>query len=224
MSATCGSPTHSGHAHDTAHGHETFDGGNPSYRRALFIVIGLNAGMFAVEIVAGGAAESLALWADALDFAADAATYAISLWAIGRAADTRSRVALAKGYSLAVMALLVLGAAAWRVVVVPSPEPAVMGWVGFAALAVNVVSALLLYAWRDGDANVMSVWLCTRNDAIGNVAVMLAAAAIWLTATPWPDIVVAVGMASLFLTSSLRILRRSRRELASRVVLEAAKR
>ena len=159
-------------------------------------------------------AQSTALWADSLDFAADAATYGLSLWAIGQAAGVRARIAALKGLSLAVMAVLVLGVALWRVVIQPVPEAATMGIIGFLALGANVASALLLWRWRDGDANVRSVWLCTRNDAVGNVAVMVAAGAVALTGTGWPDLIVAAGMAALFLSSSVSILRQSRQELA----------
>ena len=212
-----------GHVHDPAcshgcagHSHELtdFSGASPVYRRVLWTVIALNAGMFGVEVVAGAMAQSTALWADSLDFAADAATYGLSLWAIGQAAGVRARIAALKGLSLAVMAVLVLGVALWRVVIQPVPEAATMGIIGFLALGANVASALLLWRWRDGDANVRSVWLCTRNDAVGNVAVMVAAGAVALTGTGWPDLIVAAGMAALFLSSSVSILRQSRQELA----------
>lgn len=218
--------SHEGHAHGAvcAHGHgghdhnhhelSDFSGATPAYRRVLWIVIALNGGMFAVEIVAGAMARSTALWADSLDFAADAATYGLSMWAIGRATTVRARIAMLKGMSLAVMAALVLGVALWRAVVQPLPEAATMGVIGIMALAANVASALLLWRWRDGDANVRSVWLCTRNDAVGNVAVMVAAGAVALTGTGWPDLIVAAGMAALFLSSSVSILRQSRQELA----------
>ncbi|MCC7272053.1 MAG: cation transporter [Alphaproteobacteria bacterium] len=198
------------HCHDDhCHEHGTFEGASATYRRVLWLVIALNATMFGVEAVAGALAGSMALQADALDFAADAATYGLSLWAIGRSVATRSTVALAKGASLAVMAAWVLGATAWRVLSALPPEPVTMGAVGVLALAVNVGSALLLYRWRDGDANIRSVWLCTRNDAIGNVAVMGAAAVVAATASAWPDLVVAAAMSGLFLTSSIRILRQA---------------
>lgn len=200
---------HAGHNH---HEIADFSGASPAYRRVLWTVIALNAGMFAVEVVAGAMARSTALWADSLDFAADAATYGLSLWAIGQAPAVRARIATVKGLSLAVMAALVLGVALWRAVGQPVPEAATMGVVGVLALAANVASALLLWRWRAGDANVRSVWLCTRNDAVGNVAVMAAAGAVALTGTGWPDLIVAMGMAALFLSSSISILRQSGRE------------
>jgi Co/Zn/Cd efflux system component len=196
--------------------HETgrFEGASPRYRRILWLVIALNASMFLVEVVAGALAGSMSLQADALDFIGDAATYGLTLAMIGRPLAWRASAALFKGASLAAFALFVLAATLYRVFVLGTPEPVVMGVVGFMALAVNLGSALLLYRFRDGDANVRSVWLCSRNDAIGNVAVLLAALAVAWTGTAWPDLAVAAGMASLFLWSSFLILRQARAELA----------
>lgn len=190
-----------------------FEGASTRYRRVLGVVIALNAAMFAVEIVAGVFAQSMALQADALDFAADAATYGLTLYMIGRPLAWRASAALVKGGSLALMGSFVLAATLYRVFFAASPEPLVMGAVGFAALAVNVTAALLLYRFRDGDANVRSVWLCTRNDAMGNVAVMLAALGVFGTGTAWPDLGVAAVMAGLFLYSSVAILRQALSEL-----------
>ena len=203
MSAHC--------CHD--HPPHQFHGASSAYRRTLGVVAAANAAMFLVEASAGLLAGSLALQADALDFAADAATYGASLWAISRPPRTRATVALAKGASLALMAAFVLGASVWRVLAPGLPEAATMGAVGFLALAVNVGAATLLFRWRDGDANVRSVWLCTRNDAIGNVAVMFAAALVWVSASFWPDVIVAAAMAALFLASAVRIVRQSLAEL-----------
>ena len=198
-----------------SHGHapNEFHGASSAYRRVLVTVAAANAAMFVVEASAGMLAGSLALQADALDFAADAATYGASLWAISRAPRTRATVALAKGASLALMAAFVLGASVWRVLAPGLPDAATMGAVGFLALGVNVGAAALLFRWRDGDANIRSVWLCTRNDAIGNVAVMVAAALVWASASFWPDVVVAAAMAALFLSSAVRILRQALGEL-----------
>ena len=206
----------SAHCHD--HGPQRFDGASARYRRILWIVIALNAAMFAVEAVAGALAGSMALQADALDFAADAATYGLTLWMIGRPAAWRATAALIKGASLALMGSYVLGATLYRVFVLATPEPLTMGAVGFAALAVNVTAAVLLFRFRDGDANVRSVWLCSRNDAIGNVAVMLAALGVFGTGTAWPDLAVAALMAGLFLYSSAQILRQAVRELRTGAV------
>ncbi len=194
-------------------GQNRFDGASPRYRRVLWLVIGLNAAMFVAEIVAGALAGSMSLQADALDFAADAATYGLTLFMIGRALVWRASAALFKGMSLAVMGTYVLSATIYRVFVFGTPEPLVMGAVGFVALAVNLGSALLLYRFRDGDANVRSVWLCSRNDAIGNVAVMLAAVGVFGTGTAWPDLAVAAMMAALFLWSSIQIIGQARGEL-----------
>ena len=192
---------------------QPFEGASPRYRRILWLVIALNALMFGVEVVAGALSGSMALQADALDFAADAATYGLTLYMIGKPDRWRATAALVKAGSLALMGSYVLGATLYRVFATATPEPLVMGAVGVAALAVNVTAALLLFRFRDGDANVRSVWLCSRNDAIGNVAVMLAALGVFGTGTAWPDLGVAAIMAGLFLYSSASILRQSLGEL-----------
>lgn len=195
------------------HDHD-FDGASPAYRRALIAVILLNGGLFLVEMTAGALSGSRALQADALDFAADAATYALSLAVIGRPVTTRARAAQLKGISLALMGLTVFGFAVWDMLGPEVPRAEVMGAVGFAALAANVASVLILMRWKDGDSNVRSVWLCSRNDAIGNVAVMGAAVAVAWFNSGWPDLIVAVAMAGLFLSSSVQILRKAREERA----------
>ncbi|WP_323021097.1 cation transporter [Pararhodobacter sp.] len=199
--------------HDHDHDHD-FDGASPAYRRALIAVIVLNGGLFGVEMTAGAMAGSRALQADALDFAADALTYGVSLWAIGRPLALRARVAQLKGLSLALMALAILGLAIRDMMAPGVPDASVMGAVGFAALAANVASVLILMRWKDGDSNVRSVWLCSRNDAIGNVAVMGAAVMVAWLGSGWPDLVVAVAMAGLFLSSSVQILKRAAQERA----------
>lgn len=191
----------------------TFDGRSVAYRRVLWMVIALNAAMFMVEVAAGYLARSQALQADALDFLGDAATYALTLLVIGRPAAWRANAALFKGVSLGALALWVVGSTLWRVVQGGAPEPMTMSAVGALALAVNVSAALLLFRFRDGDANVRSVWLCSRNDAIGNVAVMLAAAGVWASGSSWPDLVVAFAMSALFLHSATRIVRQASGEL-----------
>jgi Co/Zn/Cd efflux system component len=191
----------------------TFEGLSADYKRRLWIVIAINATMFLVEMGAGALAGSRALQADALDFFADAATYGISLAVIGAPLALRAKAAFAKGLSLTAMGLWVFGATAYHVLVLGVPRAEIMGAVGFLALAANVASVLLLMRYKDGDANVRSVWLCSRNDAIGNVAVMIAALGVWGTATAWPDLIVAAGMAGIFLYSSGLILRQSLREL-----------
>jgi Co/Zn/Cd efflux system component len=190
-----------------------FDGVSRGFKRALWAVIIINAVMFAVEMSAGVAAQSQALKADALDFFADTATYAISLAVIGAPLAIRARAALFKGLSLAVMGLWVLGMTGHSVLVLELPRAETMGFVGFLALVANLASVGLLLRYRNGDANVRSVWLCSRNDAIGNVAVIVAASGVWATASAWPDLIVATIMASLFLWSSFRILHQSAGEL-----------
>ncbi len=190
-----------------------FDGLSADYKRRLWAVIAINAAMFAVELGAGALAGSQALQADALDFLGDSMTYGMSLAVIGLSPHTRAVAALAKAASLTAMALWVLGSIAYHVLILGLPRAEVMGAIGLLALAANVGSVLILLRYKDGDANVRSVWLCSRNDAIGNIAVMLAAAAVFATGTRWPDLIVAALMAALFLTSSLQILRQSLREL-----------
>lgn len=199
-----------------------FEGLSADYKRRLWLVIAINAAMFVVEMGAGALAGSQALQADALDFAADATTYGISLAVIGASVRTRSTAAIAKAASLTLMGLWVLGSTAWQVLVVGVPRADVMGVVGIMALAANVASVLILMRYKDGDANVRSVWLCSRNDAIGNVAVMLAAVAVWATATKWPDLIVAAFMAGLFLYSSARILQQSLAEMRGERIAAAS--
>ncbi len=198
------------------YGHNAkFDGIDPRYKRILWIVIAINGAMFLTEMTAGALAGSQALQADALDFFGDTLTYGISLAVIGRSLAVRSTAAFAKGASLMLMGLWVFGATAYQLLVLGLPRAEVMGVVGFLALAANVASVVLLARYKDGDANVRSVWLCSRNDAIGNVAVMLAALAVWATASAWPDLIVAAAMAGLFLTSSISILRQALAERGS---------
>jgi cation diffusion facilitator family transporter len=185
-----------------------------AFRRTVWVVMGLNAAMFGVEVLAGQLAGSMALQADALDFAGDTATYAVSLFAHGRSNVFRARTALVKSLTLGVMGVYVLAAALWRTFVAGVPEAITMGWVGALALAVNVSAALLLLRFRDGDANVRSVWLCSRNDAIGNLAVLGAAGVVALTHTRWADLAVAAIMAGLFLSTAWQVTRQARRELA----------
>lgn len=192
-----------------------FDGLDPRYKRALWSVIAINAAMFVVEMSAGHLAGSQALQADALDFLGDTLTYGLSLAVIGRSTGTRSLAAVLKGVSLSVMGMWVLGSTAYSILVLGVPRAEVMGLVAFLALAANVASVLLLMRYKDGDANVRSVWLCSRNDAIGNVAVMGAAVAVWAASSAWPDLVVAAVMAGLFLWSSAHILRQAWQEYRS---------
>lgn len=191
-----------------------FDGIDPAYKRALIVVIAINAIMFMIEMPMGFVGESQALKADALDFLGDTLTYAISLIVIGKADSVRAKAALLKGISLAVMGTWVLGSSVYAFFYVSEPAPLVMGYVGFAALVANLLSVLLLVRYKDGDANVRSVWLCSRNDAIGNMMVLVAASGVWFSGTAWPDLIVACIMASLFLSSSVSIIRQARHELS----------
>lgn len=191
-------------------GHDAkFEGVSDDYKRRLWIVIALNAAMFVVEMSAGHLAQSQALQADALDFLGDALTYGISLAVIGASIRVRTNAALVKGFSLLAMGLWVFSSTVYRVFYVGIPEAEIMGVVGFLALLTNLASVLLLVRYKDGDANVRSVWLCSRNDAIGNVAVMFAALGVWGTATGWPDLLVAGVMAGLFLSSAVQIVRQA---------------
>ena len=194
------------------HEQHDFDGMSPDYRRRLWIVIAINAVMFVVEMVMGHLAGSRALQADALDFLGDTLTYGISLAVIGASLRIRATAALAKGFSLLAMGLWVFGSTVYSIFILGTPQAEVMGIVGFLALLANVASVLLLINYKDGDANVRSVWLCSRNDAIGNVAVMIAALGVWGTSTGWPDLIVAGIMAALFLSSAVQILTQAWRE------------
>lgn len=196
-----------------------FEGLSQRYKRTLLVVIALNALMFGVELTGGIFSQSQALQADALDFLADALTYAMSLWVIGRSALLRSNVALVKGLSLALMGAWVLLSTLYRVFTEHTPEPFTMGWIAVCALLVNLLSVLLLLTYKDGDANVRSVWLCSRNDAIGNVAVMLAAVAVAYTQSGWPDLVVATLLSGLFFSSSLQIIRQAMKERREHLAL-----
>ena len=158
-------------------GNPRFDGVDPRYRRVLWAVIAINGAMFLVEMIAGQLAGSQALQADALDFLGDTLTYGISLAVIGRSLQVRSGAALLKGGSLVLMGTWVFGNTLYNVLILGLPRAEIMGGIGLLALSANLASVLLLLRYKDGDANVRSVWLCSRNDAIGNVAVMIAALA-----------------------------------------------
>ena len=196
-------------------GNPKFDGMDSAYKRVLWAVIIINAVMFFVEISAGKLAGSQALQADALDFLGDALTYGLSLAVIGMSLKVRSLAALLKGLSLLIMGLWVFGSTVFQLLVLGIPKAEIMGSIGLLALAANLASVLLLMRYKDGDANVRSVWLCSRNDAIGNVAVMIASVAVWQTASAWPDLIVAIIMAGLFLRSSQLILVQAWKEYRS---------
>lgn len=186
----------------------------PAYRRALWVALVLNALMFGVELTASFRAESVSLLADAIDFLGDAGNYAVALFVLGLAPVWRSRTALWKGWLMAGYGVFVLGRSAWQWTAGIVPEPFIMTWVSLLALAVNLGVAALLYAHRNGDAQARSVWLCSRNDALGNLAVIAAAGGVWATAQGWPDIAVALVLAWLALTSGASVIRHAREELA----------
>ena len=191
---------------------------DPRWRRALWMALAVNAGMFTLEIAAGVAAGSASLQADALDFLSDAANYAISLGVAGMALAWRARAALAKGASLAILGLWVIATTAWHAVAGTLPSAETMGVVGVLALAANAGVALMLYRWRGGDANMRSVWICSRNDAVGNLAVLLAALGVFGTGTGWPDIIVAAVMAGLGISGGWQIVRQSLEELRTKKI------
>lgn len=186
---------------------------DPAYRRVLWIALLVNAAMFLVELAGGWHAGSVSLLADAVDFFGDAANYGVSLLVLGMLPVWRARAALLKGASMGIYGVFILGAALWNAVAGTVPAHAAMGWIGTLALCANLGVAALLYAWRDGDANMRSVWLCTRNDAIGNLAVLLAALGVFGTGSGWPDVAVAIVMAALGISAARSVIRQARAEL-----------
>jgi len=183
------------------------------HRRVLWIALVINAAMFAVEIGAGAAAGSASLQADALDFLGDAANYLVSLFVVGMALRYRAMAALLKGSSMGVVGLWVIGVTIWHALHGTLPEAVTMGAVGVAALIANGISFALLWAYRSADANMRSAWICTRNDVLGNLAVLLAAVGVFGTGTGWPDIIVAAIMSSLALQGATVVIRQSLGEL-----------
>lgn len=186
---------------------------DPGYRRALWIALVLNAMMFVVELVSSFRAHSVSLLADAVDFLGDAGNYGVALFVLGLAPVWRSRTALWKGWLMLGYGMFVLGKSAWQWSAGIVPEPAIMAGVSLLALAVNIGVAALLYAYRTGDAQARSVWLCSRNDALGNLAVIGAAAGVWASGRGWPDVVVALVLAGLALSSGASVIRHARVEL-----------
>ena len=187
---------------------------NPRWRAILWIALVANAAMFVVEIIAGVAADSRALQADALDFFADAANYAISLGVAGMALASRAKAALLKAATMLAFGLWVVGSAIYGLIGGSNPEPQAMGMIGALALFVNVIVAVMLFRYREGDANMRSAWICSRNDALGNIAVLGAALGVFGTGRAWPDLLVASVMAALALWGAAEIFRQARRELA----------
>ena len=205
---------HHGHGHGHDHPHELPKGPiPPGYRRVLWIALVANALMFLVEIFGGVASGSVSLLADSIDFFGDAANYGLSVAVLAMGAMARSRAALFKAATMVLFGIAVLARTAWSAYAGTVPQAETMGVVGTLALLTNVGVAFLLYAYRDGDANMRSVWLCTRNDAIGNVAVLLAAVGVFGTGSRWPDLLVAAAMAGLALSAGLSVVRQARQEL-----------
>src|SRR2546422_6345085 len=184
-----------------------------AYRRVLWIVLAVNAAMFLVEIGAGVAAGSASLQADALDFLGDAANYGISLFVVGMALRYRAMAAFAKGVSMGAFGLWVIATVVWHAAHGTLPSAVAMGAVGSAALAANAVSFGILWLYRTGDANMRSAWICTRNDVLGNLAVLLAALGVFGTGTGWPDIAVAATIAILAFQGASTVLWQSLGEL-----------
>lgn len=186
---------------------------DPKYRRVLWIALIINAAMFGVELKGGLSADSVSLLADAIDFFGDAANYGVSLFVLGMATIWRARTAIVKGLTMGGYGVFVLGAATWNLINGTVPTASTMGLIGSLALAANLFVAFLLYAYRNGDANMRSVWLCTRNDAVSNLAVIAAAMGVFGTGAGWPDVVVAAIMGTLGLTAAYTIIRQARREI-----------
>jgi Co/Zn/Cd efflux system component len=207
MSASCH------HDHCTADAAPMSGPAAVRWRRILWIALIVNATMFVVELLAGLESNSVSLLADAIDFAGDAANYGLSLAVLSMALVWRSRAALLKGATMLLYGLFVLARAGWIVHTGSVPDPLTMGVIGFVALLANTGVAVLLFTYRNGDANMRSVWLCSRNDAISNVAVMLAGLGVFGTGSAWPDLVVAAVMASLAITAGLAVVRQAMAEL-----------
>jgi len=186
---------------------------DPVFRRVLWFALIVNGAMFVIEMIASQLSSSVSLQADALDFFGDAANYAISLFVLGMALPVRARASLLKGASMGLFGLFVIGSAVYRAFLGSTPEPSIMGSVALLALVANMVVAALLFRYRGGDSNMRSIWLCSRNDAIGNVAVMVAAAGVLTTSSRWPDLVVASIIASLSLSAAVQITRMALNEM-----------
>lgn len=188
-----------------------------SARKALWVALVANFIMFWVEVIGSYSAESVSLKADALDFLGDAANYAVTLFVLGMAVSIRAKASMAKGIVMGAFGIWVLATAVHNFMNGLSPASEIMGVLGLLALATNIGVAAILYKYRDGDSNMQSVWLCTRNDAIGNVAVILAAVGVYLTGKNTPDLIVASLIAALGISAAIRVIRLSRMELLLQV-------
>lgn len=193
--------------------HDHSGGDNPRFRRALWIALCINATMFIVEVIGGFISGSVSLLADAVDFAGDSANYGLSLAVLSMGALWRARGALVKGASMGVYGCFVLGMTGWNAYIGKVPDSLTMGAIAVLALAANFAVAMMLFTFREGDANMRSVWLCSRNDAIGNSAVTLAALGVFGTGTAWPDLAVAAVMGGLAVWSGQSVLRQALDEI-----------
>lgn len=189
---------------------------DPVYRRILWVALLLNATMFCAEFAASFLADSISLQADSIDFLGDAVNYGVSLYVLSSSIRTRAWASIVKGSTMGLFGFWVIIEVGSHMLTGAAPQPSVMTTMGFLALAVNVSVAFMLFKYRDGDSNMTSVWLCSRNDAIGNIAVVLAAGGVHYTSTMWPDLVVAFGMGSLSIHSSYLILKKAKTELKLR--------
>ena len=206
----------SAHCCDHGHEHATSAAASPAYRRVLWVALAVNLAMFCVEIGAGLAAQSVSLLADSLDFLGDAGNYGISLFVLGMALQWRARASLLKAASMGAFGLWVAVTTVQHALAGTVPAAPVMGMVGALAFAANLGVAALLYRWREGDSNMRSVWICTRNDAIGNLAVLAAAAGVLGSGSGWPDYLVAAVMSGLALVGAVQVARQALAELAAR--------
>lgn len=202
-------------AHCCNHDHEPPSQPNPNYRRILWIALIINALMFLIEIIFSQRANSVSLLADSIDFLGDAANYGISIWVLTMSVQTRAKASLLKAASMGLFGIAVLAHALWNAITGVVPDAQTMSLIGLLALAANLTVAFLLYAYRNGDSNMRSVWLCTRNDALGNIAVVLAAVGVFGTGTNWPDLIVATIMATLALTAAAQVIKQARHELGA---------
>lgn len=193
---------------------------NSKFRTALWIALLINLTMFVIELVGGAYAHSSSLWADSLDFFGDAVNYAISLVVLGASLYWRATVALIKGITMASFGVVVIVKTVYAYIQGIPPEAITMGMIGVLALVANVIAALVLYAFRDGDSNMKSVWLCSRNDAIGNVAVILAAVGVFGTGSLLPDLFVAVVMAVLGLSAGYQVIQQAMKERQKAIPFE----
>jgi Co/Zn/Cd efflux system component len=195
------------------HDHEPSNSPDPKYRRILWIALIINALMFVIEIIFSQRANSVSLLADSIDFLGDAANYGISLWVLAMSVQVRAKASLLKAASMGLFGVGVLAHAIWNAITGVVPDAQTMSLIGLLALVANLSVAFLLYAYRNGDSNMRSVWLCTRNDALGNIAVVLAAIGVFGTGTNWPDLIVAAIMATLALTAATQVSKQAISEL-----------